>query len=123
MKEVSTTLIFHRPPLPPFICCLDTLGPEGTRGREAWYTRDMSTFVQKTVQRFTLAFLASFSFFALLALAMAAVRSLLRTSEAWFRLAVMKFRSAPTIPRWCFTVRRERFLATSSVIPFLCILR
>lgn len=35
----------------------------------------------------------------------------------------MVARSAPTIPRWCFTVRRERFLATSSVIPFLCIRR
>ena len=23
----------HLPPLPPFICCFDTLGPEGTDGR------------------------------------------------------------------------------------------
>ena len=54
---------------------------------------------------------------------MAAVRCCARIAAVWFLRAAMAERSAPTIPRWCFTVRRERFLATSSVIPFLCMRR
>lgn len=42
-----------------------------------------------------------------------------RTSGFWFLFARMLERSAPTIPRWCLTVLRERFFATSSVTPFL----
>ena len=34
-------------------------------------------------------------------------------------MARMADASAPTTPRWCLTVLRERFLATSSETPFL----
>lgn len=42
-----------------------------------------------------------------------------RTSGFWFFRAKMDERSAPTIPRACLIVLRLRFLATSSVTPFL----
>ena len=71
----------------------------------------------------TLAFFDSFSFFSVLAFWIAAIRACVRMAAVWFRLAAIAARSAPTIPRWCLTVRRERFLATSSVIPFLCMRR
>jgi hypothetical protein len=71
----------------------------------------------------TLDFLDSFSFFSVFAFEMAASRCCDRTAAVWFRLAAIAARSAPTIPRWCLTVFRERFLATSSVIPFLCMRR
>jgi len=91
---------------PPFICCLLTFGAEAAaRGAEV------------------LVFLASFSFFTVLALAIAACLASVRAAAVWFRRAVIAAKSAPTIPRWCLTVLRERFLATSSVNPFLCMWR
>lgn len=67
-----------------------------------------------------LSFLSSLAFFSSLAFWIAEVRWAARIWADWFRRAAMAARSAPTMPRWCFTVLRDRFLATSSVIPFLC---
>ena len=95
----------YRPPLPPFICCFDTLGAVAAAGRAGF------------------AFFTSLSFFSVFAFVMAARRCCVRTAAVWLRRAAMVARSAPTMPRWCFTVLRERFLATSYVMPFLCMRR
>lgn len=64
-----------------------------------------------------LAFASSFFFFSALAFAIAALRALARSVSVWLRLAAIAARSAPTIPRWCLTVLRDRFLVLSSVRP------
>lgn len=52
---------------------------------------------------------AFFSFPSLIAACLAAVRA----SGRWVRRSLITSREAPTMARWCFTVRRVRFLATS----------
>ena len=58
-------------------------------------------------------FLASASAFFSLPSLMAAARAALRASGRWLRRSLITSREAPTIARWCLTVRRVRFLATS----------
>src|SRR5579859_622962 len=79
--------------------------------------------MDKTLVVLSFSFLVSLAFFSVLALRIADCRCCCRTAAVWFRLAEIAAKSAPTIPRWCFTVFRDRFLATSSVIPFLCMRR
>lgn len=45
--------------------------------------------------------------------AMAALRAASRASGRWLRRSLITSREAPTMARWCLTVRRERFFATS----------
>lgn len=52
---------------------------------------------------------------------MACSRWAFRTSGFMLRLAMISVNEAPTIARWNFCVRRVRFLASSSSIPFLCL--
>ena len=92
------------------------------RRKRRWSTQNSENKVDiQTLVVFS--FLLSLSFFSVLALAIAVNLCCWRTATLWFRLAAMAAISAPTIPRWCFTVLRDRFLATSSVIPFLCMRR
>jgi hypothetical protein len=60
-----------------------------------------------------LAFLLSFSFFAF---DIAACLCLSLTAAVWFLFAAIAAKSAPTIPRWCFTVFRDVFFATSFLV-------
>lgn len=102
-------------------------GSGGCTASGLWSKRRFNIqYFKPTIMRRTLAvfsFVASLAFFSVLALEMALARRAARAVEVWFRRSAMVFKSAPTMPRWCLTVLRERFLATSSVMPFLCMRR
>jgi hypothetical protein len=70
-------------------------------------------------KQLTFAMFTSFSFVSFFTFAIAAIRCCVLTAAVRFLFAAIAAKSAPTIPCWCFTVRREYRFATSSVIPFL----
>ena len=76
--------------------------------RCVWPAADLAA-----VLAFSAFFLLSAAAFFSLPSLMAAARAALRASGRWDRRSLITSREAPTMARWCLTVRRVRFLATS----------
>lgn len=93
-----------------------------TRGAAFWDTLAALVFCCFAAGAFVTFFSACLAFLASLATLMAWSRWALRTSGFMLRLAMMSVMEAPTMARWNFWVRRERFLVASSTMPFLCFL-
>ena len=86
----------------PFACCLLAMPPR---------TCPLAAFA--AVLAFSAFFLLSAAAFLSLPSLMAAWRAALRASGRWVLLSLITSSEAPTMARWCLTVRRVRFFATS----------
>src|SRR5271170_1952873 len=86
----------------PFACCLLAMPPR---------TCPLAAFA--AVLAFSAFFLLSAAAFLSLPSVMAAWRAALRASGRWVLLSLITSSEAPTMARWCLTVRRVRFFATS----------